>query len=78
MEGGLDAIVASSAHAARALVVTLAAADDAGIEVTVRDTGIGLPADDDVFVPFDSTKAGGLAHPDRGSTFRFTMPADRA
>lgn len=95
---GLDAVVANGAHEARELVVTIAADGDAGIEVTVRDTGIGIPPDD-VFIPFYSTKPGGLgmglsisrsiieAHggqltatrnPDRGSTFRFTLPADEA
>ncbi|MGH7786863.1 MAG: sensor histidine kinase, partial [Candidatus Binatia bacterium] len=90
---GLDAILAHGPHGERELLVRTAPAGDE-IEVTVRDTGVGIPSAD-VFAPFFSTKPGGLgmglsisrsiieAHgghlagarnPDRGSTFRFTLP----
>jgi signal transduction histidine kinase len=82
----------------RSLTIMTAPADPGGVEVSIRDSGVGLPDPPaDVFAPFFSTKREGLgmglsisrsiieAHggrlratrnPDRGSTFRFTLPID--
>ena len=92
---GVEAVQASG-NGDRALAVTTAATG-AGVEVAIRDSGVGIPDPPaDVFAPFFTTKPNGLgmglsisrsiieAHggclsaarnPDRGSTFRFTLPA---
>ena len=96
---GVEA-VQTAGSGERSLTVTTAATGAAGVEVAVRDSGVGLPDPPaDVFAPFFSTKPNGLgmglsisrsiieAHggrlwatrnPDRGSTFRFTLPLERA
>jgi signal transduction histidine kinase len=94
----IEAVLAAR-NGERAIGITTAPGAGA-IEVSIRDTGIGIPAPPaDVFAPYYSTKPDGLgmglsisrsiieAHggrlsavrnPDRGSTFRFTLPVTDA